>query len=215
MQERKGCNLLTKADVQESFWQLHLSCCLPHSALLNPLFLLVTCAFLIDNKNRQAQMSIMGQLFCRTVVLSSSYIIVLLGPDAPSASRERVSPSWPSDGQESLGHAAVMQLPPALTPVLPVLGRAAGRKHISAPRCVVYSLRTPSGSTAGACWKGCHLLPPVSHRRWSGCRAPTTSITASPRRRWRGTPRPAGSARWATPPRRRPRCTTVASSTKT
>lgn len=39
--------------------------------------------------------------------------------------------------------------------------------------------------------------------RWSECRAPTTSITASPGRRWRGTPLPAGSARWATPPRRR------------
>lgn len=88
VQERKACNLLRRADVQESFWQLHLSCCLPHSALLNPFFLLVICAFLIDNKTRQAQMSIMRQLFCRTAVLSSSYITVLLGPDAPSASRE-------------------------------------------------------------------------------------------------------------------------------
>lgn len=70
----------------------------PHPASLNPLFLPVVRAFLLDDKNRQAQMSITLNLFLGTDVLSSSYTAALPSPNAPSASRGRLSPFWPSNG---------------------------------------------------------------------------------------------------------------------
>lgn len=76
VQERKGRNLLTKADAQESFWQLHLLCLLP-IPLSNALFLLVICAFLIDDKNREAQMSITQNVFLGTGIFSSCYVSLL------------------------------------------------------------------------------------------------------------------------------------------
>lgn len=90
-------------------------------------------------------------------------------------------------------------------------GRPAQRWRRPAQR---WRLAAPCGS-AGTRWGGggwagqgggaggTGLSRVVSPRRWSGCCAPTMSITVSPARRWRGTRRPAGSAGWDTPPRRR------------